>query len=237
MLFQVWPGYSTKQLLKRLCQVSWVSSLTLMVVLLSQHTAFAHPIARSQDRAAVLENVYLVIGLFTGSLLIVESRRLSTFILGVLLLTTLAVAIAPPSRYYTLSPALEHLWPSAVIGLGLGIILVGGWWWGYRQGYGQALFRAITGRKQDALPLNLPIQSHESDQFVGFFRELSNSASVIRYRRMLSRREVKALYTLIKDEIHQDWQQEQADHCAKQRELKRSHIRLLLTEADHICKQ
>ncbi|MEO0985391.1 MAG: hypothetical protein AAFY20_07570 [Cyanobacteria bacterium J06639_14] len=238
MLRHNWPRNATqRQLAKRLCKLGLFSGLMLVTVLLSQWlsqpVAWAYALPQNLPELAFRESIYLVLALFAGSILVVESRRLSTFILGLLLMIIVFGAIAQFGHPQTLIPV--------AMGLGLSIVLVGSWWWGYRQGYIQALYTTIIGRQQNDPLFSQVIQSYEvqhseTESSAGFLRTLNYRARAIRYCRLMGESEVKTLYTLIKSQIQQDWQQAQAAHHTDQLTQQRAQIQALLAKVDYLCE-
>lgn len=220
---------------------SLVSVLTLITVLLSQSAVLARATDLSLNRTETSEIIYIMIGLLSASILIVESRRWVTFLLGGLLMGIIGVAIALLGDHFERLPTLAHLWIPTLVGMGLGFMLIGPWWWGYRQGYVQALYMTLSSQQQADPVFERLIQEstpqNETKPAMGFFKLLSYRARAIRYHRMVSRGEMKTLYTLIKIQIQQDWQEAQAAEQAELNAEKRQQIEALLAKADHLCEQ
>lgn len=243
MFLQSWHTHAAG--LNRFTKFSLVSSFTLIVVFLSQSAVFAQATVPNLNGAEIpdtmSEMIYIMIGLLSVSILIIESRRWVTFLLGGLLMGIVGGAIALLSHHYNLIPTLAHLWPPTLVGMGLGFMLIGPWWWGYRQGYVQALYMTLSGRQQADPVFERLIQEstpqNETKPAMGFLKLLSYRARAIRYHRMVSRGEMKTLYTLIKSQIQQDWQEAQAAEQAELNAEKQRQIEALLAKADHLCEQ
>lgn len=122
--------------------------LTLLFVVLTQGGAVAQTASDVGVRAEppeafeVLQLVCVFIGIFAGSLLAVESRW-QTFFLGLGGIIAIGSVITAIGFYSSAFPDVRPLIASTLTGLALGIILVGAWWWGHRQGYTHALYMAL----------------------------------------------------------------------------------------------
>ena len=207
------------------------SCLTLSILLLLQHQAFAYPLIQATSGAVILDPICLLTGFFAGSLLMVESRQVSTFLLGLVTTLGVGVAISLLSLTWGLLPGIPPLILPTTVGFGLGLVLSGLWWWGYRQAYGQALLNTLTKQYQDRSQTRLP------EENAGFFKTIALRAREIRYRRMVSSGEVNTLYAVIQSKLQQDWQAYQNSHQTKQKAKKRQQIQALLTKADQACGQ
>ncbi len=206
------------------------SCLTLSILLLSQHQAFAYPLVQATSGAVVLEPICLVTGFFAGSLLVVESRQVSTFLLNLMAILGVGVALSLLSPWGLL-PGIQHLILPIAVGLSLGLVLSGLWWWGYRQAYGQALWNILTKQHQNEAQTRLP------EENAGFFKTIALRARKIRYQRLVNSGEVNTLYTVVRRQIQQDWQAYQNSHQTKQKAKNLQQIQALLTKADQACGQ
>lgn len=218
---------------KKIKRLGGIGSLTLTTILITQHPAFAQTVVPNTSTQAI-PSVFIILGLLASSFLIIESRRIIPFLLGLLSMSGGFIIVLLLAQHYTSSPLLEQFGLPTAIGFGLGILLTGLWWWGVHQGYAQALFQLCMG-KHDPLLAKLIQQPSSSNRSIGFYRKLALQAIAIRYRRMLRRGDANTLYTLIHKKLQADWQKEINGRKRQKRQRKQQHIEALLDQVDYLC--
>ncbi|MEL7355590.1 MAG: hypothetical protein AAFN40_03390 [Cyanobacteria bacterium J06560_6] len=226
-------------------RIGLMSGIGLVIAVLLQHPASAQS-QPAIESGRLLSPEFLsfscvAVGLFIGSLLVIESRRWLTFGLGLLGIVATGGAIALIAYSYDqLLPYVHSLWISLALGFGLGIVPVGLWWWGQRQGYGKAVAITLFQRKRKDPILKQLLKQHAPSRQsnpVGFWKTLTYRAAAVRYRRMMNRDEIRSLYALIQRQVQADGRKERAARLAAQRKQKQSEIKTLLSEADALCER
>lgn len=227
-----------------------LSSVSFLVVLLSQSQALAfHQVYDHGDKLPRYGRlIYLTIGVFLGGVLTVESRRLKTFLFGLLLSLSGLWALALLIHYRANLPYPTELWLYSVMGFAIGIIPIGLWWWGHRQGYVLAIFNLLFCR-DSADPILKRLLAyyepeHNSDESaekaeapLGFFKWIKYQAAVVRYYRMFDQGELYAVGVLVSDRIQDHWQKKQAQQQAQKKQETKAAIESLLSQAtEHLDK-
>ena len=218
---------------KKIKYLGIMGSLTLTTVLMTQHPAFAQAVVPNTSNQTI-PIVFIIFGLLASSFLIIESRRIIPFLLGLLSMSVGFVIVLLLAQHYTSSPLLEHFGLPTAIGFGLGLLFTGLWWWGVHQGYAQALFQLCMG-KHDPLLAKLIQQPSDTKLSIGFYKKLTLQAIAIRYRHMLRRGDANTLYTLIHKKLQADWHKEINDQKRQNRQRKQEQIETLLDQADFLC--
>ena len=212
--------------------VAMRSSVTLLFLLLLQSHAWAYALPPTVSRLGIIQPIGLIVGVFVGSFLVVESRRFRDFIWGLLLMFGAGMAIALLSITGNIQSEIQALLPVVLMGLGLGITITGLWWWGHRQAYAQALVATLRGK-----PMTSESQGGLPAKIAGFFNTLRLQAQAIRYRRLVNSGDMNTLSMAIRHQLQQDWEHYQTAQLEHKKAEKRKHIHALLAKADHACGQ
>lgn len=210
-----------------------MGGLTLTTILITQHPAFAQTVVPNTP-GQTIPIVCIILGLLASSFLIIESRRIIPFFVGLLSISVGFIIVLLLAQYHTNSPLLEQFGLPAAIGFGLGLLFTGLWWWGVHQGYAQAIFQLCMG-KHDPLLAKLIQQPSGSNRPIGFHKKLTLQAIAIRYRRMLRQGDANTLYTLIHQKLQADRQKEVNGQKRQKRQRKQEQIEALLDQADYLC--
>lgn len=218
---------------KKIKHLGGIGGLTLTTILITQHPAFAQTVFPNSP-GQTIPIVCIILGLLASSFLIIESRRIIPFFLGLLSMGVGFIIVLLLAQYYTNSSLLEQFGLPTAIGFGLGLLFTGFWWWGMHQGYAQALFQLCMG-KHDPLLAKLIQQPSGSNLSIGFYKKLTLQAIAIRYRHMLRRGDANTLYTLIHKKLQADWHKEINDQKRQNRQRKQEQIEALLDQADFLC--
>jgi len=194
--------------------------LTLLFLLLRPIETAAQILSKTNvepettEAFKVLQLVCVSIGIIAGSLIAVESRRWRTFFLGLIGISAIASAIAAIGVRYIQFPKAQPLIIPAAAGLALGIVLIGSWWWGHRQGYTHALYIALLSPNkhddeldwlfQNWLSQNEESETNGAERHPTFWQSVYFRAAAARYRRLKRRPEIDGLYRLIIDDVLKD---------------------------------
>jgi len=241
VLFHDWYRSIISMRLRRCYKLGFLSTLSLLIVLVAQQGALAFSTQQMLASPQNLSLGYFGLGLFAGSLLVIESRRLHVFFFGWLLLIVLSVVAGWVSSYALRESYTTLLWVPALWGVCIGTFLVGGWWWIYRQGYGYAIATFLFRRDSHNPILDQLIEHHapeyiDSDLSMGVFQHIQYRAAAIRYRRLLSQSGFHTLRILLHDQIRQDEKAERDAQQTIEKKQAQAKIEALINRADHLCK-